>query len=378
MQRSSILLAVALGLTAWASRATHGAPRDVLAQVVDDLCGKQLVLLGEDRSHVAGRSIEARAEIVRRLVEQCDFDAVVFETGRYDFVELADHPDPDALRAALPMWSQGAELDGLLSFLYPRLVDGRIRLAGMDDQINQGTYAHLRMPEELVGVLTQPAQATCREAFARHAQWGYDAEHPYDSRAVAGLGGCWREIAAGWRSRGDEVRAGLARDLAGAYDRDRMQLEGADVAALFSARDEAMFEIFESLWPEGRPERIIVWLASVHAAPDAETEGVVNFGSRVHAAYGDRAFVLATSAYAGTFGRPPGRVIPPPPDGSLEAIAFEKMRGAMHYLGPAALREAGIVSAHPFGFETSHVRDWATAIDGYLVLRSESPPQHVE
>jgi len=65
----------------------HVAP-SALDSVVADVCGKQVVLLGEPGHHGSGPTLQAKVELVRRLTDDCRFSALFLETGAYDFINL--------------------------------------------------------------------------------------------------------------------------------------------------------------------------------------------------------------------------------------------------------------------------------------------------
>src|SRR5688500_4580157 len=53
-----------------------------------DLCDKEIALLGE-ATHGDGRTVEFKVKLVQRLVNECDFDALFFESSHYDFLEFS-------------------------------------------------------------------------------------------------------------------------------------------------------------------------------------------------------------------------------------------------------------------------------------------------
>src|SRR5690606_35852438 len=59
-----------------------------LDRLVADTCDKQVVLLGEDSHHGSGGTMEVKTTIVRRLVDECGFSGVLFESQVYDFLDL--------------------------------------------------------------------------------------------------------------------------------------------------------------------------------------------------------------------------------------------------------------------------------------------------
>lgn len=57
-------------------------------QVVQALCGERVVLLGENPIHGFADTLNFKAQIVHRLVDECHFNALYFEAGTYDFIHL--------------------------------------------------------------------------------------------------------------------------------------------------------------------------------------------------------------------------------------------------------------------------------------------------
>jgi len=59
-----------------------------LDRVIRDVCNKRVVLLGEDSHHGGGGTMAAKTALVRRLMDECGFSAVVFEASLAEFVDL--------------------------------------------------------------------------------------------------------------------------------------------------------------------------------------------------------------------------------------------------------------------------------------------------
>src|ERR1700722_1542346 len=57
-------------------------------QVVRDLCGKSVAMLGESPLHGFGKTLEFKVELVRRLVDECHFNGFFIESGTYDFLNI--------------------------------------------------------------------------------------------------------------------------------------------------------------------------------------------------------------------------------------------------------------------------------------------------
>ena len=65
----------------------------VTKEVVRDMCGSQVVLLGESPTHGFGKTMKFKAELVRALIEGCHFNTVLFESGIYDFMHIQTQLD---------------------------------------------------------------------------------------------------------------------------------------------------------------------------------------------------------------------------------------------------------------------------------------------
>ncbi len=59
-----------------------------LDSIVTDICNKKIVLLGEDANHGSGKTMEVKIALIRRLIEECKFSAVFFESPVYEFLIL--------------------------------------------------------------------------------------------------------------------------------------------------------------------------------------------------------------------------------------------------------------------------------------------------
>src|SRR5438045_7929684 len=63
----------------------HAADQD---RVVRDLWGKSVAMLGESPLHGFGKTLEFKVGLVRRLVDECHFNAFFIESGIYDFLNI--------------------------------------------------------------------------------------------------------------------------------------------------------------------------------------------------------------------------------------------------------------------------------------------------
>ena len=113
-----------------------------LDNLVSDVCTKNVVLLGEEPHHGGGNTLETKAELVRRLINRCGFNAVYFESSVYEFADLnarlgAGTSAPEQVADAIGgLWNTAIAIDPLVDYLYEQAAAGRIRLSGLDPQLS--------------------------------------------------------------------------------------------------------------------------------------------------------------------------------------------------------------------------------------------------
>ena len=367
-----------------AAMAQPAAAWDPTAQALDplvrDLCDREVVLLGEDASHGAGRPIELKTLIISRLVDECAFGAVVFESQFYDFLDYerarvagtATRQDlADAIGA---LWSRSREMQPLIDFVHARLAAGKLRVAGMDPQVGgvTGYFSQQKLARELAGQLEEPRRSACEAELSRHHSWKYDATNAFDDAAMGRLRACGGEIAERTARSAAAVSAEAAA-MARSYSRYlAMSLDGDR-----DARDLGMFENLmwhRARWPKG--VKVIVWTATSHASTTT-TAALPGrpLGSRVHETLGDRAASIGFTALSGTFRTPGsrGKVMPLPAaeSGSLEARFAPNGNAPISYVSKTQLREAGVVPGRALNYAKPLPLDWSTVLDGLVVLREE-------
>lgn len=350
--------------------------------LVEDVCAKDVVMLGEDANHGGGRTLEVKTEILRRLVTNCGFGAVVFESQLYD---LLDHEQAAAAAASTRdqlanaiggLWSYAKQSDGLITFLHEQTRKGRLRVLGMDPQVGgaTGLYSQQRLGRTLASVLAGPHREECEAQITRHNSWAYDTVHPFDGAAKQHLKDCVAEI------RHRVTRAGHTPELQamvnayGHYVAMALDSDG-------SAREQGMHEALE--WHRTRlPARtkMVVWSSTVHAArslADVRKEGAVPLGGRLAVDLGDDLAVIGFSALSGQFGNPgatgtPNNLEPAAP-GTLEHRVSRGATAGLVYVDRGALQSMGLVGARALNYRRTHVTDWSGILDGLVVLREEVP-----
>lgn len=364
---------------AWAQRAD---PPSVEARVVEAVCDKQVVVLGELPSHGEAHAFQAKARIVERLVDGCGFDALLFEAPMYEFVgfqeALAEGTAvPSQLDRAIGRFWWTRELAGWRRWLFDRATAGGLVLGGLDDQASGATSDHARatLPGLVAAWSPAGSASECRQAVERNLHWRYGAGQQFDEPERIRLQRCARLAADALASRagqgaGTPERV-MAENLASFFDRQRGSPGARD-------RDEAMYR--NLLWHGGRMPRgskLIVWTATVHAARQQGARPEKPLGTWLAEQWGDRLAVIGFSAFTGrsSMAGMPSRPLPEAPPGSLEALATGPDT-AFAFLDPSALRRIGSAPSRLFGSFTS--ADWSARFDGVVVVREEVAPTFEE
>lgn len=383
------LLVCVVGGNASASASALAPPADghgEIRRLVSDLCSREVVLLGEDAGHGSGKTLELRVDLVQRLVDTCGFNAVLFESQLYDFLDL-DHSfasktaTPAQLADAIGgLWSTTREIDPLVAFLFRRAVSGRVKVFGLDPQVGGATgwYAQRHLPTQLAASLAPARREVCERTLLQLTDWQYDETTPYDDAARARLRGCLGDI--------DASLAALPASNATAQVRwEAKNLSGyLDMSddASGGLRDRLMYENVE--WFRAQhPDRtkIIIWTATVHAVKTGMVGSTapMPMGAWIHQAMGKRAAVVGFSAVTGHYARlgMTPRALPPAAAGSLESRVFTNFHGQLRYVDARQLEALGSLIGRPLNYGKPVVARWSTMLDGLLVLKEERPPDFV-
>jgi erythromycin esterase-like protein len=365
--------------------------------VVQDLCGKSVAMLGESPLHGFGKTLEFKAALVRRLVEECHYNAFFIESGAYDFLNIQkrlksgrDVTEPMIAAAIGGLWAT-REVQPLIPFLLEKAKTGSVTLGGLDDQLARGTYAQHEMPADLVAYLQGDEKTLCLATLQRHTLWQYTEHSPYSPKDRALILGCLESIetiltrapssAAPFREYDvamiDSLKRWFARDFRDARN-------GVDGNILdFNDRDRSMYLNFEWLLVRlPAHSKVIVWAANTHVAKDLNgvsgENGVVPFGSYVGREFKSHAFALGFSAYSGSYARTgqPVRQLSIAPSDSLETQAFAGRDSATSYLSLKELRKFGSIPGRPLGSSFKTAR-WGEVLDGVVTFREERAPDFV-
>ena len=363
--------------------------------VVHALCGKRIALLGESPVHGFGEALAFKAALVRRLVEQCHYDALFIESGTYDFINIEKkvRSGQDVTEAMISaaiggLWAN-REVQSLVPFLREKVMAGSLTLGGLDDQVGAGSYASRQMSSDLVESLPVDERSRCQTILQKHLLWQYTNDAPYGPSDKEKIIACLDEaeerlsqpedLNKPWADDDKTMIGSLKRNLARDFTEDDFTKSGQETRWI-NDRDRSMYFNFQ--WRYSRlpkHSKVIVWAATVHVAKALSSvkgfEGRVPFGSYIRQDFGDRAFSLGFSAYSGEyeFIRPPVRELTAGPAFSLEGQVFAHGNSDTVFLSRKQLRRYGSVAARPLGtsFESAH---WDEVVDGMIVFRRERPP----
>lgn len=366
-------LLISASLNARHPRAQDGAPPSIVDGVVNAVCQKQIVLLGELPTHGEARTFDAKSNIADRLIAQCGFTAILFEAPIYDFIGLeraatTRTATPEQLDNAIGRFWWTRELTPWRRTLFDAATRQRVVVGGLDDQVSiTSHYAKAELPRLVAAASSGSAAAECRQTVSRHVGWTYDAKSPFDEREQLGLQQCARNAA-------DAAAASRSLDAA-----DRVMLESfaryADRqrVGVTSGRDESMYR--NLVWYLERlpaNSRVVIWTATVHAARQRGSRSEVPLGARIVERWGDRVGSVGFTAYTGftsRAGRPASPISAAPPE-SLEATATGESAWAL--LDSERLRAIGRVSSRLFGAFVSE--RWSDYFDAVVVIRQEVAP----
>ncbi len=361
------------------------------------LCGERVALLGEPPIHGFGNTLAFKAQLVRRLVQQCHYNAVFFESGLYDFLHIdqerrSGHDVPTSMisNAIGGLWAN-KEVQSLVPFLRDEVNAGRLTLAGLDDQIGAGSYASRQMSSDLVQSLAGEEQSRCLAILERHMLWRYTQDAPYRISDKERIVGCLDEIKTQLSRTQQQTQSSqqsramvesLERNFTRNFTEDDFTNKDQEIR-WFNDRDRSMYVNFEWLLHRLPPRsKIIVWAATVHTAKDlsgvAGFEQKIPLRSYIHKAWNHQAFSLAFSAYSGeyAFTHQPVRPLGTTPLSSLEAQGFTQNGSSTVYLSSGQLQGYGSVQARPLSldFKTAH---WDRVVDGLILVRVERAPDWI-
>ena len=262
------IVSVALLRVGTVVRTQDRTPQSIVDGVVNAVCQKQIVLLGELPTHGEAHTFDAKSKIADRLMTQCGFTAILFEAPIYDFIGLeraaaARTAAPEQLDNAIGRFWWTRELTSWRRALFEAATSQRVVAGGTRRSKVSITshYARAALPRLIAAASSGSAATECRQTVSRHVGWTYDAKDPFDEREQLRLQQCARNAAAaaGANRSFDAADRVMVESFARYADRQRQ--------GVTSDRDESMYQ--NLVWYLERlpaNSRVVIWTATVHAA----------------------------------------------------------------------------------------------------------------
>ncbi len=346
-------------------------------------CGKNIVVLGEVGTHGDGHAIAFKAALASRLVAQCGFSAVMWESSFYEFDhlnQLVGDGVPitrEQVAAAIGgIWNRDAALQPFFDELTRDANRHKIILGGFDDIWDMAgvPYTTDDLPRALAKRLPSPEADTCANAFHDRIYNGYA---PGDVPRHQQLISCLDHIrtAVPLSDRHDlDLLDSLRR-----YIDDDLLPQGAN-----GPSEHSMYLNLRVLIDRLPPQsKVIVWTATIHggretSAPDGAP--IERMGGYIHDAFGKRSLIIAMGAAGGNYGQAFTEKAYPIPLLAAESIEAQSIAGTSApavYVTPERLEAFGTAPAGLFFHEPPITRDWSQTVDAAVIFRDEVPAKHV-
>lgn len=368
-----------------ASMEQEPAP-SVAALAAAQACDQDHVLIGEASDHGRGATLAVKSELVRRLIEDCGYNVVLFESGYYDFARIllersgGVEVSPEQVASSIGgIWNRYAEVADLVPFLTRRINGGALMVGGLDFNLGSAGafYSIDAMPADLAALVDGEAAAHCELTLRRLIYMSYGAQGPQPAD-IQEILACSSLMEAG-------IEAGQRSDLESQVVRRFLVNVEAYASALTAPREQRLQAREAAFWDNflwwrsqaGADAKIIVWGASVHMAqspPDNSLfQDIDTFGERVERSFPERShfvnFVSVSGSYR--FLDRAEELIPPPSSNSVEAQMSNVGRDV--YLDPQAVVALGERPSMVFSV-TPVTAPLASITDGLIVIARERPP----
>ncbi|MBD9469343.1 erythromycin esterase family protein [Pseudoxanthomonas sp. PXM01] len=369
------LMAIALGMLASPCIAMAAAPpaEPDIDAVIEDLCFKRVVMLGEDSGHGAGATVAMKGRIMAALVERCGFDTIYFESPVYDFLDFEERlaardASPALLGDAVgAIWTGTREFEPTLRWLWAQVTAGHVRVRGLDIQTGGVTqhFSANTLPRRLAAHAGAQRDA-CEDQLGRLTRWEFDASNRYDDAFRERLRRCLTDIEQVLATSDAEVDRASHRMAVGL--RSSLALEDGPG---FNLRDKAMAQNF--MWHHARTpgERAILWTSTRHAVkatlPDHPER--ISLGMHLQEHFGDLLASIGFSAKRGEHGRPSRK----PVSIANDADALEHRDRGTGYLDRARLQQIGDIASSVVAYRQPQHADWSALLDGIVLLPVETP-----
>lgn len=356
-----------------------------LNELIQESCNKQIVILGEEANHGSSKVISLKLDIVKRLVDECGFSAVFFESSVYEFSDFNSLTDNKiATKAHLANsiggnWSFAQESDALINFLFEKTQAGDIHLAGLDLQAAGLTsvFTQTKLAENLTKHLLNDQQKKCQEELNRHFNWLYNKNHPFNDKSQLDLYSCTQNIIKSLTNLKSSEEKEVLTLLASNFLNYLSMMKGDS----FNIRDKQMYDNF--LWYKAKLSqgaKVIIWTATIHSLKNATiiSKKTKPLGYYIHQHFGDKAFAVGISAQSGTYysrmQQKPVKIKQEPID-SLEQSA--KITKDYVYFNAKKLKLSSKISSHVIDYNKSYLAQWDEILDAIIVIKDEKVPNYI-
>lgn len=362
-----------------------------LNQVTNALCGKRIILLGENGSHADGATLAFKAALTQQLIKKCEISKIAFEASFYDFENISfmvdsgiEVEDTHIYSALGHLNNRNSEITSLVEILVPALDAKKVRLYGLDNQLSRRDtrYTLYTMPGELAAVLPAPRAEECEAIIKSRTTWQFLDNQFYDPRYRAKIDSCVDEIEGVIKSKDYKSPRRFTYLAMITNIKRALYNDFNDGMLKGSHRDESMYLNLKSIL-EANPEKsVIVWSTNTHIAKSEAGmrlyETKPNLGRLTFDNYGDEAFALGFSALSGETRRISGEVeaVPEKPIGSLERQVYTGKDNPEIYISPEELE------AFQTGFGALYAHkpmslDWSKSFDGIVIIKNETASKRV-
>lgn len=390
---SKIVVALSLTATLLTETARASSDTTVNAPVIDmvarTVCDRPIVMLGES-SHGDGKTITFKVKLTKKLINQCGFNAVYFEAGIYDFLDINNRiragqtVTPEMISASMG-WirNQYIEFAPLIPFLHQAAIDRSVTLGGLDDQLGArgAYYSNDQMLKDLSDELATDKQQICYAKLKQWVWYDFPEDNPYTIKDRPPIERCLTEIETAIKNKENKQFFEGKSQLAMIASFRRVLGRGfIDPKTYAPKRDRSMFLNFERLKGQlPADSKTIIWSVNAHVAREPSTAQAFqhgrNLGAYIAEKYGNQAFTLGFSSAGGSYrwSRGIDKPVPIATARSLEYRAFEGTDTAASYLNHNRLTEIGAAPSTLFKHLLS-TDDWSSVFDGIVVFREEHPP----
>ena len=353
-----------------------------LDYVIQDVCNKKVVLLGEDAHHGSGKTLEVKVILVKRLIDECGFSAVFFESSVYEFlnlqheISLKSSSTQNLSQSIGGLWASAKSMLPLISYLHEKAINGEVRLAGIDSQFSANQpFSQKILPAKLARYLPEIRGKACGIELYQYLNWQYDDAHPYNENTKKRISLCVAEIRKNMQQKKFKAKS---------FDEDKFMIDNFarylefPLGNYFNLRDKAMADNFNWHVSHLPPNtKVIVWCATVHAArtlvPISKTK--IPMGAYIHQSLKDQVVSIGFSALSGHFGRSKSQ-IKTIKTSKLEQKTLLNQSKNMIYLNKKQIQAYGEISAQAIEYNNIKKLKWDEILDGVIVLRREVPLEY--